>query len=76
MPRITLPDGSQRQYPQPLSVAEVAADPILAHCGWTPFQGRAFRHAVRSTVVSGQLAWHEGQLHNDCQGLPLRYQRG
>ena len=54
----------------------VAADPILAHCGWTPFQGRAFRHAVRSTVVSGQLAWHEGQLQNDCQGLPLRYQRG
>lgn len=54
----------------------VAADPILAHCGWTPFQGRSFRHAVRSTFVSGQLAWHNGQLHNDCQGLPLRYQRG
>ena len=51
----------------------VAADPILAHCGWTPFQGRAFRHAVRSTIVSGQLAWHDGQLQNDCQGLPLRY---
>lgn len=54
----------------------VAADPILAHCGWTPFQDRAFRHAVRSTVVSGQLAWHNGQLQHDCQGLPLRYQRG
>lgn len=53
----------------------VAADPILAHCGWTPFQGRAFRHAVRSTVVSGQLAWHDGQVQDDCQGLPLRYQR-
>lgn len=26
MPIITLPDGSQRSYPQPLSVAEVAAD--------------------------------------------------
>lgn len=54
----------------------VDADPVLAHCGWTPFQGRAFRHAVRSTIVSGQLAWHNGQLHDDCQGLPLRYQRG
>lgn len=53
----------------------VAADPILAHCGWTPFQGRAFRHAVRSTFVSGQLAWHAGQVQDDCQGLPLRYQR-
>ena len=54
----------------------VEADPILAHCGWTPFQGRALRHAVRSTIVSGQLAWHAGQVHDDCQGLPLRYQRG
>ncbi|QNH03329.1 dihydroorotase [Pseudomonas sediminis] len=53
----------------------VAADPILAHCGWTPFQGRAFRHAVRSTFVSGQLAWHAGQVQDDCQGLPLRYRR-
>jgi threonyl-tRNA synthetase len=26
MPSITLPDGSQRQYAQPLSVADVAAD--------------------------------------------------
>lgn len=55
---------------------QVDADPVLAHCGWTPFQGRAFRHAVRSTIVSGQLAWHNGQVQDDCQGLPLRYQRG
>jgi threonyl-tRNA synthetase len=26
MPAITLPDGSQRQYPQPITVAQVAAD--------------------------------------------------
>jgi N-acyl-D-aspartate/D-glutamate deacylase len=38
----------------------VAADPVLAHCGWTPFAQRSFHHVVRSTVVSGQLAWHEG----------------
>lgn len=54
---------------------QVAADPILTHCGWTPFQGRAFRHAVRSTFVSGQLAWHAGQVQDDCQGLPMRYRR-
>lgn len=54
----------------------VEADPTLADCGWTPFQGHAFRHAVRSTIVSGQLAWHAGQVQGDCQGLPLRYQRG
>ena len=26
MPIITLPDGSQRTYPQPVSIAELAAD--------------------------------------------------
>ncbi|MGE6825025.1 dihydroorotase [Pseudomonas soli] len=53
----------------------VADDPILARCGWTPFQQRAFRHVVRSTVVSGQLAWHQGQVCDPCQGLPLMFDR-
>lgn len=36
MPSITLPDGSQRHYANPLSVAEVAADigPGLAKAAW------------------------------------------
>ncbi len=50
-------------------------DPVLAHCGWTPFQHHAFRHVVRSTVVSGQLAWHQGQVQPGCQGLPLIFDR-
>ncbi|MFT0869223.1 dihydroorotase [Pseudomonas sp. CAM1A] len=53
----------------------VADDPILARCGWTPFQQRAFHHVVRSTVVSGQLAWHQGQVRDPCQGLPLMFDR-
>lgn len=53
----------------------VEADPIHAQCGWTPFQGRSFRHAVRATLVSGQLGWHQGRFGEDCQGLPLRFRR-
>lgn len=53
----------------------VAADPVLAQCGWTPFAQRSFHHLVRSTVVSGQLAWHEGQVQDGCQGLPLMFER-
>jgi dihydroorotase len=56
--------------PQP-----VDEQPVLAHCGWTPFKGRSFRHAVRTTVVSGQLAWHQGRVQDDCQGLPLSFNR-
>ncbi len=53
----------------------VDEEPVLAHCGWTPFRGRRFRHAVRTTLVSGQLAWHQGRIHDDCQGLPLSFHR-
>ncbi|WP_337154268.1 dihydroorotase [Pseudomonas protegens] len=53
----------------------VDSQPILAHCGWTPFAGQRFRHSVSSTLVSGQLAWHQGRLYDDCQGLPLRFTR-
>ncbi|WP_445576722.1 Dihydroorotase [Pseudomonas sp. E141] len=53
----------------------VHADPLLAHCGWTPFQGQSMRHRVRTTFVSGQVAWHQGRVQGNCQGLPLRFKR-
>ncbi|GGU53569.1 dihydroorotase [Pseudomonas laurentiana] len=53
----------------------VDLDPLYAHCQWTPFSGRAFRHRVATTLVSGQLAWHRGTLFDDCQGLPLSFTR-
>ncbi|NBF09600.1 dihydroorotase [Pseudomonas sp. Fl4BN1] len=53
----------------------VDSQPILAHCGWTPFAGQRLRHSVSTTLVSGQLAWHQGRLYDDCQGLPLRFNR-
>ncbi|WDD96527.1 dihydroorotase [Burkholderia sp. FERM BP-3421] len=57
---------------QPRAVRDA---PVLARCGWTPFVDHAFRHAVRATLVSGQIAWLDGQLYDDCQGLPLRFAR-
>lgn len=53
----------------------VCRDALLAHCGWTPFPHLAFRHAVSATIVSGQLAWFQGRIQPDCQGLPLRFMR-
>jgi len=60
----------------PLSVPEaVAEQPVLSRCGWTPFYQHQFRHRVATTVVSGQVAWHAGRLEDDCQGLPLSFER-
>ncbi len=56
------------QKPRPVS-----DDPILAHCGWTPFAHESFHHFVDATWVSGQLAWHQGQLNPSCRGLPLTF---
>ncbi|WLH35665.1 dihydroorotase [Pseudomonas sp. FP2196] len=54
---------------------DVSRQPVLSQCGWTPFAGRSFRHRVGTTLVSGQMAWHEGQLNEGCRGLPLRFMR-
>ncbi|MDP9524305.1 dihydroorotase [Pseudomonas putida] len=56
------------ESPRPVSL-----DPILAHCQWTPFQNHRLRHRVSTTIVSGQIAWHEGRLNEGCQGLPLAF---
>ncbi|SEH88214.1 dihydroorotase [Pseudomonas asplenii] len=53
----------------------VNSERILYECGWTPFAERSFRHHVGTTVVSGQVAWHAGQIQDGCQGLPLQFLR-
>lgn len=60
--------------PEPGGVA-VSQQPILSQCGWTPFARRRFRHSVSTTIVSGQIAWHDQRLNDNCQGLPLRFMR-
>ncbi len=50
-------------------------DPVLARCGWSPFVGRRFRSRVATTVVSGQIAWHDGKLRPNCRGRALSFLR-
>jgi dihydroorotase len=38
-------------------------------CGWSPFQDKSFRYEVDTTIVSGQLAWHQNQLFLNCRGM-------
>lgn len=60
--------------PEPGGVA-VSQQPILSQCGWTPFARKRFRHSVSTTIVSGQIAWHDKRLNDNCLGLPLRFMR-
>lgn len=44
-------------------------------CGWTPFQDKTFRYLVGTTIVSGQLAWHQQRLNLSCKGEALSFNR-
>jgi dihydroorotase len=47
----------------------------LYKCGWTPFSGHRFSSTVRSTLVSGHLAFHEGLVDPEPAGKRLRFAR-
>lgn len=57
---------------QPWSVSK---DNILAHCGWSPFQGVTFKSKVISTFVSGHLAYDKGQFNESVKGQRLLFNR-
>lgn len=61
-----------RENQQKQSVAEQAN---YMRCGWTPFQNKTFRHLVDTTIISGQLAWHQQQPYLNCQGQALEIDR-
>lgn len=48
---------------------------ILSRRGWSPFAGRRFHSRIATTVVSGRIAWHEGQLRTDCRSQALSFLR-
>lgn len=53
----------------------VSEQPNFMRCNWTPFQNKTFRYLVESTIISGQLAWHQQQLFLNCRGHALEIDR-
>ncbi|MEZ5534375.1 MAG: amidohydrolase family protein [Thiolinea sp.] len=48
----------------------------LSRCGWTPFDGYKFRSTIASTIVNGQLVWHDGRIQDiKPGGMALEYDR-
>ncbi|MDX1666109.1 MAG: dihydroorotase [Saprospiraceae bacterium] len=52
---------------------EVSKENILYKCGWSPFEGHRFKGRVKSTIVSGQLAYHEGTVMEAVRGKRLNF---
>jgi dihydroorotase len=53
----------------------VSADNILYKCGWSPFEGTTFQSAITHTIVSGHLAYQNGQLNEQTLGKRLTFDR-
>jgi len=55
----------------PRTPHRVTRDSLLYRCGWSPFEDVVFSHSIRATVVSGQVAWENGQLNRAVRGQRL-----
>lgn len=53
----------------------VSQDNILYKCGWSPFEGYTFSHAVTHTFVNGELAYHNGLINPEVRGKRLLFDR-
>jgi dihydroorotase len=51
----------------------VSKENIFYKCGWSPFEGHTFMGKAKSTIVSGHLAFHEGQFFEAKKGERLRF---
>lgn len=57
---------------QPITVTK---DNLLYQCGWSPFTGTTFRSTVTHTIVSGQVAYQNGQVNEPVRGQRLQFNR-
>lgn len=53
----------------------VAPENIQYKAGWSPLEGERFRGRVRSTIVSGRIAYREGTVIDDTRGQRLAFDR-
>ncbi len=54
---------------------KVSKDNILYKCEWSPLEGSILRGRVETTIVSGHLAFHNGQFNENAMGKRLNFNR-
>ena len=51
----------------------VTKESLLYKCGWSPFEGFTFSHAIDSTFVNGQLVYHQNKVIEGNNGMRLTF---
>lgn len=47
----------------------------LYHCGWSPWEGHEFKSSVMTTIVNGEVKYHQGQFAEFTPGKRLTFNR-
>ncbi len=53
----------------------VEKENLLYKCKWSPFEGQRFNYQVTHTIVSGHLAYEEGNFDDSVSGQRLKFLR-
>lgn len=59
----------------PGRTTNVNDEPIYAHCDWTPFTDQIFNARIKTTIVSGQIAYSDDTIRSLAAGQALAYAR-
>jgi dihydroorotase len=59
----------------PNASRKVLASDVLGKCGWSPFVGEVFNHAIRSTFVNGVQVYDGGNVRPGAHGMRLQFDR-
>lgn len=54
---------------------QITAENIAYHCKWSPLLGKTMKGQVLTTIVNGNLVWHDGQIKEDVKGERLKFNR-
>ena len=55
---------------QPITIQK---DNIAYRCGWSPLEGKTMKGEVKTTIVSGHVAYHQHQLNESKMGERLLF---
>lgn len=47
----------------------------LYQCGWSPWEGHTFKSSVMTTIVNGEIKYHQGQFSEFTPGQRLAFDR-
>ena len=59
----------------PSEKTQVKDSQLFSKCGWSPFSHLTFTNSIETTIVSGKIAYHQGELKLDCRGQRAEFSK-